>query len=248
MGRVIIVTGGGSGMGRAIAKLFAKNGDTVFVIGRRQQLLQEVAKRYPENIFAISGDLTKPGDISAIRDKIVPKYGIVDVLVNCAGASGHVDPDASPEDALTAWNSVFATNLTSAFLMIHAFRPHLRRPGGRIVNITSIAAFSGSSRAGGEAYAAAKSGIHGLSRTLVRQLAPEGITVNCVAPGFIGETEFFGPRPDEARVKGAIAVTPAGRIGLPDDVAPAVFYLASEEASFVNGEILNVNGGQQFSR
>lgn len=246
--RVLVITGGGSGMGKAIAELFARNDDQVFIIGRRQEKLEKVAKQKPENIHAVQGDITNPTDVKRMVDTILKNHKSVDVLVNCAGESGHVDAGLSLEEAFNNWNEVTNINLTGTFLMIYAFRPYLKRPGGRIINITSLAAFAGSSRQGGEVYAAAKAGVHGLTRTLVRQLGPEGITVNCVAPGFIVDTEFFGATVPEERIKGAIANTPMGRIGHPNDVAPAVFYLASEEASFVTGEILNVNGGQQFSR
>lgn len=246
--RVVVVTGGGSGMGKAIAEMFAQNNDQVFIIGRRKTKLQEVAKNKPTNIYPLQGDITKPDDVQRVLKAILKKHNTVDILVNCAGESGHVSDGLSLEKAFNTWNEVTNINLTGTFLMIYAFRPYLKRPGGRIINITSLAAFAGSSRQGGEVYAAAKAGVHGMTRTLVRQLGPEGITVNCVAPGFIVDTEFFGANAPEERVKGAIANTPLGRIGHPNDVAPAVFYLTSDEASFVTGEILNVNGGQQFSR
>jgi len=246
--RVVVVTGGGTGMGKAIAEMFAKNSDQVFIVGRRLEKLKEVAVAYPKNIHPVVGDITDPKSIQDVVKVVRKQYQVVDVLVNCAGGSGYAEEGLLLQDALDAWNKVIATNLSGTFLMIYAFRPYLRRPGGRIINITSLAAFAGSSRSGGEVYAAAKSGVHGLTRTLVRQLGPEGITVNCVAPGFIEQTEFFGPTIPEERIKGVIANTPLRRTGTPMDVAPAVFYLASDDASFVTGEILNVNGGQQFSR
>jgi 3-oxoacyl-[acyl-carrier protein] reductase len=119
------------------------------------------------------------------------------------------------------------------------------RSGGRIVNISSIAAFTGGSRAGSTAYAAAKAGVLGLTYGLARELSPQGITVNAIAPGFIASTGFTGDWSEE-RVRGIIEQTPVGRGGHPDDIAAATLYLASPEASFVTGEVLNVNGGWLF--
>jgi 3-oxoacyl-[acyl-carrier protein] reductase len=140
---------------------------------------------------------------------------------------------------------MLATNLVGAYLMVHAARPILRRPGGRIVNISSIAAFRG----GGDMYSAAKAGLVGLTYSLARELAPEGITVNAIAPGLVLGTEFFGVGgiADERR-RGIIAETPSARPGEPVDIAAAARYLASPEASFVTGEVLHVNGGQVFGR
>ncbi len=246
--RVIIVTGGGSGMGELIAKRFAANGDFVYIIGRDLDKLEAVAKTNSDLLIPVRADLSKPEEVERVVTVVSEKHESINVLVNCAGTSGHVEPDQKLSDAKTAWDDILSNNLTSAFLMIYAFRPLLKRPGGRIINITSSAAFAGSSRVGGEAYAAAKAAIHGMTRTLVRQLGPEGITVNCVAPGFVMKTDFFKTPPPKELIDSFVSRTPAGRVGYPEDIAPAVFYLASDEASFVNGEILNVNGGQQFSR
>lgn len=123
--------------------------------------------------------------------------------------------------------------------------PHLPRPGGRIINISSIAAFTGGSRPGTIGYAAAKSGLLGMTYALARELSPQGITVNAIAPGFIANTEFTGQWSKE-RVEGIIAQTPVGRAGQVSHVATAVLFLASPEASFITGEVLNVNGGWLF--
>jgi 3-oxoacyl-[acyl-carrier protein] reductase len=132
-------------------------------------------------------------------------------------------------------------------LMTVAVAPHLIRPGGRIIYISSIAAFTGGSRAGSTAYAAAKAGLHGLTYGFARELSEQGITVNAIASGFVADTGFTGSWPAE-RVNGIVAQTPVGRAGRVDDIAAAVRYLASPEASFVTAEILNVNGGWLFGR
>lgn len=140
---------------------------------------------------------------------------------------------------------MLAANLVGAYLMVHALRPHVRRLGGRVVNISSIAAVRG----GGGLYSAAKVGLIGLTYALAGDLGTEGITVNAVAPGLILETEFFGDRMTDERVGRIVAQTPLARPGRPADIAAAVRYLASEEeASFVTGEVHHVNGGWAFGR
>lgn len=247
--RIVVVTGGGSGIGKATVERFADNGDIVYVLGRRDQPLETLAKRYPKQVRALPADITDPVSIGKAVEALYKAGAGLDVLVNCAGSSGRVEQDLPLYKAKEQWDNVIATNLTGTFLVTYGFLPLLRKPGGRIINITSLAASTGSSSIGGEAYAAAKAGVHGLTRTLVRRLAPQGITVNCVSPGLIDDTQFFGggsvPRD---RAASALPFIPAGRLGTPGDVASAVFYLASEDAGYINGDIINVNGGQQFGR
>jgi 3-oxoacyl-[acyl-carrier protein] reductase len=150
------------------------------------------------------------------------------------------------ETAERLWDEVMATNLKGSFLACLAAIPHLARPGGRIINISSVVAFSGG-HGGSIAYVASKAGLHGLTYALVRELSPLGITVNAVAPGFISDTEFNADFPAAAR-ENVLAETPLGRAGYVADVVAAVSYLASPAASFVTGEILHVNGGRVFGR
>ncbi len=153
-------------------------------------------------------------------------------------------PLAEAEDL---WDEVLDTNLKGSFLTSAAIAPYLRRPGGRIINISSIGSFTGGSRAGGLAYASSKAGINGLTYALARELSPQGITVNAVAPGFVQNTGFTGGWPEDT-VRSIVSQIPAGRAGKTSDVAEAVLFLASPQASFVTGEILNVNGGWLFGR
>lgn len=248
--RIVIVTGGGSGMGRAIARRFADAGDKVYVLGRRLEKLQETGKGFP-GIECLATDVTDTNSVENARDAIIKKHKNIDVLVNNAGGTFNVSPDVDLDEAAENWNELIKTNLNSVFYMIFALEKYMSRPGGRIINITSVAALAGSSRPGigGQGYAASKAGIHGLSRTLMPSLAADGITINCIAPGLIGDTEFFGETGlSEDRREYYLKNIPVHRVGKSEDVAKAAFYLASDEAGFVTGEILNVNGGAQFGR
>lgn len=247
--RKIIVTGGSSGMGWAIAEAFVKGEQAeVAIIGRDQEKLRATAEALEPYAAWYQADVGQREQVAASVARIVEQWGHVDVLVNAAGFSGDSLTTNMPlEEAEQAWDAVSATNLKGSLLMTVAVAPHLVRPGGRIIYISSIAAFSGGSRAGSAAYAASKAGLHGLTYGFARELSEQGITVNCVAPGFIANTGFTGAWPEE-RVKGIVAQTPVGRAGQVSDVAAAVLYLASPAASFVTGEVLNVNGGWLFGR
>ncbi len=237
-------------MGRAIAHAFAADAAHVILLGRRQQVLEQTAHelqaRHPNALVS-----WQPCDVSSAED--VERFArwlldsgeeTIDVLVNNAGGIEIID-DHAPLAELAAYaQRVLANNLIGTYLMCRALNPHLRRPGGRIINISSIAAVRG----GGDMYSAAKAGVIGLTYSLAGELAAEGITVNAVAPGFILETEFFGDRMTEEGRQRRVAQIPVGRPGRPDDIAAAVHYLASEEASYVTGEVHHVNGGWVFGR
>lgn len=244
--RVVIVTGGGTGMGRAIAEAFARDGEQVVILGRREEVLRDTA----EAVGAAwrRADVSCREEVAAAVAGVVREFGRIDVLVNNAGFVRGVSTRMALEEAERAWDDEIGTNLKGAFLMSLAVAPHLARPGGRIVNVGSIAAYTGGSRGGAIGYAAAKAGVHGLTVGLARELSAEGITVNTVAPGLVAGTEFFGgPLPDE-RLRSLVGQIPAGRPGSPEDVAAAVRFLASPEAAYVTGEVLNVNGGWLFGR
>lgn len=248
--RVVVITGGGTGMGRAMAHRFAKNGDQVYIIGRRIKKLDETAKAVP-NTHSIAADLTNINEVKRVANEILKAHKSVDVLVNNAGGITAIPDGASLDTISKAYREIIATNLDTAYFMITVFTPVLTRPGGRIINISSTAALMGSTSGSlnGQAYSAVKAGIHGLSRTLIHSLSQEGITINTVAPGVVDETEFFSEDGiPQDRQKSYKVRIPLGRLGKPEEIAGAVFYLASEEASFINGEILNINGGMVFGR
>jgi 3-oxoacyl-[acyl-carrier protein] reductase len=241
--RLAVVTGGGTGIGRAVAAALARRGDEVVILGRRAEVLERTAAEL--GVRWRQADVTRRHDVQAAVDWMVAEVGsAVDVLVNNAGAGGGV-PDGAPlVEAERVWDEVVAVNLKSAFLMAWAVLPHLRRPGGRVVNVSSIAAYNGR----GGVYTVAKAGVVGLTYWLALDLGPEGITVNAVAPGFIEDTGFFGGGLTPEGRQERVDRIPVGRPGSPEEIAAAVAYLASPEAAYVNGEVHHVNGGWLFGR
>ncbi len=246
MKRVIIITGGGTGIGRATANTFAQSGEQVVIIGRTESKLKTAAQEIGSNIAWYQADISSRDQVENVITNIVDRFGHIDVLVNNAGFVLGVTTDMPLDEAEHSWDSVLDTNLKGSFLMTVATARYMPRPGGRIIYISSIAAYTGGSRAGSTAYAAAKAGVLGMTHGFARELSSQGITVNAISPGFIANTEFTGDWP-EARVKSTVSQTPVGRPGTAEDIAAAIKYLASSDASFVTGEILNVNGGWQFN-
>ena len=240
----VLITGGAHGIGAGIAAAFAADGAAVGLIGRDSSAL--------ESALAGSGAVWRAADVgnrerlqNAINE-IAEALGGLDVLVNNAGVARWVRIDTPLEAAEQLWDEVLTTNLKGAFLASMAAIPHLSRPGGRIINISSVTAFLGG-HGGSLAYATSKAGLNGLTYALVREVSPLGITVNSVAPGFIEDTDFNSDFPAAQRAQ-VLTETPAGRPGCVGDVVSAVRYLASPASSFVTGEILHVNGGRVFGR
>ena len=245
MTRHILITGGNSGMGRAIAEKFAQEDTRIAILGRDQEKLRATSEALAPRVAWYQTDVSQREQVQETVTSIVEQWERIDVLINAAGFVRGVTTAMPLDEAEREWDAVYETNLKGSFLMTVAVAPHMPRPGGRIIYISSIAAFTGGSRAGSTAYAAAKAGLHGLTYGFARELSSQGITVNTVAPGFIADTGFTGAWSEE-RIRGIVEQTPVGRAGHVNDVAAAVHYLASPEASFVTGEVLNVNGGWLF--
>lgn len=246
--RVVVVTGGGTGIGKAIAARFLAEGAHVIITGRRESVLRATAEELNDGSGSVKWqacDVGNPEQVDAFAAWLDARgLTTIDVLVNNAGGTASLAVDASTAEAARYAHETLSGNLVGTFLLIHALGPRLRRPGGRIVNLSSIAAFRG----GGDIYSAAKAGVVGLTYALAGSLGPEGITVNAVAPGVVLGTEFFGDRMTDERRMRTVAQVPVGRPGHPADIAEAVHYLASPAASYVNGEVLHVNGGWLFGR
>ncbi|MEU7141735.1 SDR family oxidoreductase [Nocardia sp. NPDC046473] len=239
MGRNIVVTGGATGIGRAIARIFAAEGDSVVITGRRAEALQATAAEL--GVTARVCDATDPAQIEALVDQL-PRE--IDVLVNNAGGNTDFDTEA-PTDLKSlaeAWRANLDANLISAVLMTTALRDRLTTAGS-VVNIGSIAADKGAG-----AYGAAKAGLASWNVQLSAELGPRGITANVVAPGYISDTEFFRDKLTDERRDSLVAAAHTRRAGVPDDIAAAVHYLASPAARQVTGQVLAVNGGERTTR
>jgi NAD(P)-dependent dehydrogenase (short-subunit alcohol dehydrogenase family) len=242
--KVAIVTGGGTGIGAAIAETFAREGARVAVTGRRKEVLAEVVDRIAAaggHALALPGSVTDEADVQRAVQSTVATFGRVDVLVNNAGSVLHAGPLHETPDA--AWNEIIDVFLTSVFRFSRAVIPQmLRQGGGAIVNIGSVLGLKASAGFPVHPYAAAKAGVAMLTRTIAMQYAKDHIRCNCVAPA-ITETPLTAPRLRDPAARRALeAVHPLG-LGAPDDVARAVLYLASDEARWTTGVILPVDGG-----
>jgi 3-oxoacyl-[acyl-carrier protein] reductase len=239
--RNVVVTGGGTGIGRAIAAAFAGQGDRVTVTGRRATPLQEAAASLGAAWVAF--DASDPAAVSAALDQLPQAVG---VLVNNAGGNTDFDraaPDANDLAALAAaWRANLDANLLSAVLMTAALAPRLE-PGARIVTLGSIAA-----RRGAGSYGAAKAAVEAWTADVAAELGPRGITANVVSPGVTLGSEFFRDRLTDERARRLVAETKTGRPGDTADVAAAVAFLASPAAGQITGQVIHVNGGAYLGR
>jgi 3-oxoacyl-[acyl-carrier protein] reductase len=246
--KTVLITGGSSGMGKAIAEAFIQRSANVVLVGRTEKTLRETARSLGTRASWYQVDVSDGDTIRAVVNDILTHHKHIDILINAAGFTGTTATTTPFAEAEQTWDAILDANLKGSFLVSMAVAPKLSRPGGRIINISSIAAFTGGSSAGAIAYASAKAGVLGLTYALARELSPQGITVNAIAPGFVPETRFFGGTVSEERIRTIVDQTPMGRVGRTGDIAAAALYLASPEASFVTGEVLNINGGWLFGR
>ena len=236
MARKVVITGGGTGIGAAVAARFAADGDRVFLTGRRPAPLQAVAGELGPLVTWETCDVTEPDEIERWR-RTLPER--VDVLVNNAG--GNTDFDRPPAEDLTGlagnWLANLRANLFSAVLVTEALRDRLA-PGGAVISLSSIAADRGAG-----SYGAAKAAISSWNVDLAREVGPGGVTANVVSPGFTERTEYFRDRLTDGRRSRLIEETATGRPGTPDDVAGAIHFLASRAARQITAQVLAVNGG-----
>jgi 3-oxoacyl-[acyl-carrier protein] reductase len=245
-GKIAVVTGGAIGIGREIALELARSGANVAVTWfsheqEGQTIVAEI-ERLGRRCLGFRLDATKSADVTAAIDRIATEFGGLDILVNNSGGLLARQEIAGMSDE--HWHNVLAVNLDSTFYCCRAAAAHLRN-NGRIINIASLAGHNGGGN-GSAAYAASKSAMFGLTRGLAKELARRGITVNALAPGLILDTPFHENFTPKEAQNAMIASIPMGRAGYPPDVASAALWLCSEGASWITGEIININGGQYF--
>lgn len=236
-GQVALVTGASRGIGQAIADTLARAGATVIGTATSEKGAEAIGQRLGAPHRGVALNVNDAEACGALVDAIVAEHGKLSILVNNAGITRDTLAMRMKDED---WAAVIDTNLTAVFRMARlAIKPMMKARTGRIVNITSVVGQMGNP--GQANYAAAKAGVAGMSRALAREVASRGITVNCVAPGFI-ETDMTRALPEE-QVAALKQQIPSGRLGQADDIAAAVLYLASPAASYVTGVTLPVNGG-----
>lgn len=240
--RQAVISGGGTGIGRAVAEAFVALGDQVVITGRRKDVLEETAAQLGPRVRPVAFDAADATQVEAALHWLPDR---VDVLVNTAG--GNTDIGSATPDSLAsiadAWRANLDANVLSAVLLTEALRPRLS-VGGAVVSISSIAAHRG----GSGSYGAAKAAVEAWNLTLSQELGRSSITANVIAPGYIEATEFFRGRMSEQRRMTLIAQTANGRAGMPADIAGTVVFLASSAASHITGQVLHVNGGALSGR
>jgi 3-oxoacyl-[acyl-carrier protein] reductase len=236
-GQNALVTGASGGIGGAIARALHRQGATVLLAGTREAALTALAAEFGERAHILTADLSQPDEAERLVREAEAALGQIDILVNNAGITRDgLAMRMRDED----WQAVLEVNLTAGFRLIRAvLRGMLRRRHGRIISITSIVGVAGNP--GQANYAASKAAMIGMSKSIAAEVATRGITVNCIAPGFIS-TAMTDKLTDDQRARG-IAAIPMGRFGTPEEIGAASVYLASAEAGYVTGQTLHVNGG-----
>ena len=240
--RVAIVTGAGSGIGRAIAVLFAEEGAKVAAVDYVGDSAEETAKMIVDaggESLAVTADVSNPKDVDRMVSSTVDKFGKLDILCNNAGVFDGFTPALDTDDEL--WDRVLAINLKGAFMCSRRAIPEMLKQGkGAIVNTASIAGLV--ANGGGVAYTASKHGIVGITRALAAEFTPQGIRVNAFCPGGI-QTSMTEDLFKDPAMDAAMAATPIGRVGQPEEMARGALFLASDDSSFSTGSLLVVDGG-----
>ena len=238
-GKTVLITGATGGIGRGICKLFQRQGAELAIVGRDEAKLEDFRKNeLPDGVVKIYAvDLSDENNIASLVAKVEADCGKIDVLINNAGIT---KDNLSLKISSESWHKVLDTNLTSSFLLSKAVLPGmLKHRFGRIINMTSIVGVIGN--AGQSNYAASKAGLIGMSKSMALEVASRGITINCLAPGFI-KTPMTDVLPEKAK-EHLLETIPMAKMGTPEDVANAAVFLASDEAGYITGQTIHVNGG-----
>ncbi len=248
MGRTVVISGGGTGIGFAAAETFAADGDRVVLLGRRREVLVEAAGSIPGAMY-FAADLSDPHAVRVAADFISEQCRAVDVVIHSAGGNGVLEEKVEYADPLEAiahdWAMNFRLNTLTSVLLTEALKVQLTNETGRVLFVSSISALRGSGRV---AYGAAKAALTPYVVRLAHELGPRGITVNAVAPGLITGTPFFGEPLTEERLRLRAEETATGRVGVPGDVTSLLHFLASEKARHITAQVMQVNGGAESSR
>jgi len=239
--KVVLVTGASRGIGREIAQIFAENGATVLGTATSEGGAAKISEYLGDNGRGLVLNVTEKDSIAALFDVVKSDFGAIDILVNNAGITRDNLMMRMKDDE---WDDIISTNLSSVFRISKAvLRGMMKKRHGRIINIGSVVASSGNP--GQANYCAAKAGLIGFTKSLAKEVASRGITVNTVAPGFIA-TDMTEELNDEQKAT-ILTQVPANRLGKPAEIASAVAFLASDMAGYINGETLHVNGGMYMS-
>jgi 3-oxoacyl-[acyl-carrier protein] reductase len=236
-GKVAFITGGARGIGRATAEAFSAEGARVIVADVDADAAEATARALGGGAIGLGLDVADPGSVKTVVATALSRAERIDVLVNNAGITRDATLLKTSDEA---WDSVIAVNLSGTFYMTREVAPHMvARGSGAIVNASSVVGVYGNF--GQSNYVATKSGVIGMTRVWARELGRKGVRVNCIAPGFIA-TDMTAKMPEDV-LEGMKRKTPLGRLGAPEDVARAYVFLASDDASFINGQVLGVDGG-----
>ncbi|MFC3491639.1 SDR family NAD(P)-dependent oxidoreductase [Glycomyces rhizosphaerae] len=248
MTRTVVVSGGGTGIGYAVAERFAADGDQVILVGRREDVLTEAARKIGDQASHVVADLTEIEGAERVAKHAADHHGTVDVIVaNAGGNIGIQAPEQVPEGLAGVswlWTENLRLNVITAVHLVEGLKPHIA-DDGRILLFSSIAAYRGS---GSGSYAASKAALHPYAIDLSTELGPRGITANVIAPGYIQDTEFFGAGISEQRRAWNIDLTHSKRPGTPADIAALAHWLAAPEGGNVTAQIIQSNGGALAGR
>lgn len=239
--KVVLITGGGTGMGKTTAIAFLAEGAKVVIAGRRQAVLEATTKELGASTHFVAGDISKSGEPKAIIDETIAKYGQLDVLVNNAGTFTMGPLKETSDEEI---ERVYRTNVFATLALCREALPHLITTKGSIINISSTV--SQGVMAGTSVYASSKAAVDHATRILAAEYGPSGVRVNAVSPGMTATDMSADIRSDEQMLAMMVGQTPLGRIGEPTDIAKAVLLLAGHDAGWITGQIVQASGGMML--